>query len=210
MQTLPPDEVIVIRDEERRGPSWARNEGFRQSHCDLIAFTDDDCVPPENWLEMLAQAINRFDAAGAGGTYEEKEPILRSINSGKRFPKTTQIDKKGQVGTTGNIMYRRRWLQDCIEKDGYIFDERLGPGEDHELSWRLQSRGARFVFVPNPVAHERLMGSVKYLRFQFRRGVSICQLYRLQHGRDPSFARGESMIWGPERRGKIITWLSVI
>ena len=48
-----PDEVIVIEDKKRLGPSWARNKGIMKAKGDLIAFTDDDCVPPKDWLERL-------------------------------------------------------------------------------------------------------------------------------------------------------------
>ena len=43
-------EVIVIEDRERRGPAWARNQGWRRSRAPVVAFTDDDCVPAPDWL----------------------------------------------------------------------------------------------------------------------------------------------------------------
>jgi len=55
-QTRVPDEVIIVMDKDRRGPSWARNEGIRRSRGDLIAFTDDDCIPPPNWLERCRRS----------------------------------------------------------------------------------------------------------------------------------------------------------
>src|SRR3989338_6032439 len=66
-QTRAPEEIIVIRDEQGRGSAWARNEGIRRSRGDLLAFTDDDCVPPPEWLERLVDAVDRDGADGAGG-----------------------------------------------------------------------------------------------------------------------------------------------
>lgn len=45
-QTRPPEEIVVVTDHERQGASWARNEGIRRARGDLIAFIDDDCLPP--------------------------------------------------------------------------------------------------------------------------------------------------------------------
>jgi glycosyltransferase involved in cell wall biosynthesis len=73
-QTRRPDEMIEVVDNDRRGTSWARNEGIRRAKGDLIAFTDDDCVPPADWIERLINAIDAHGAAGAGGTYEETDP----------------------------------------------------------------------------------------------------------------------------------------
>jgi glycosyltransferase involved in cell wall biosynthesis len=76
-QTRPPDEVVEVLDVERRGSSWARNEGFRQSRGDLVALTDDDAVPPPDWIERLVGAIDRHDAAAAGGRFLETDDLLR-------------------------------------------------------------------------------------------------------------------------------------
>src|SRR4051812_28715790 len=35
---------------ERHGPAAARNIGWRAAEGEIIAFTDDDCVPTSDWL----------------------------------------------------------------------------------------------------------------------------------------------------------------
>jgi len=70
-QTRQPDEVIVVLDRERRGIAWGRNEGIARAKGDLIAFADDDGIPPPDWLERLVGALDRHDAAAAGGTFQE-------------------------------------------------------------------------------------------------------------------------------------------
>ncbi|NIJ52727.1 glycosyltransferase family 2 protein [Dyadobacter arcticus] len=37
--------------ETKRGPAAARNFGWKQSNAELIAFTDDDCIPSASWLK---------------------------------------------------------------------------------------------------------------------------------------------------------------
>lgn len=41
---------------ERRGPAAARNAGWRAATGELVAFTDDDCIPDINWLPALWNA----------------------------------------------------------------------------------------------------------------------------------------------------------
>src|SRR5262249_55512081 len=40
------------------GPAAARNAGAREAAGDLLAFTDDDCVPSSGWLQALAHGIS--------------------------------------------------------------------------------------------------------------------------------------------------------
>jgi len=48
----------------------AKNFGIRQSRGEILFFTDDDCIVPENWIEMLAESYKKYpDIAGSGGWY---------------------------------------------------------------------------------------------------------------------------------------------
>lgn len=99
VQSLSPDvyEVIVTDDgsegnakamvEERfpwaiwspgakKGPAGNRNSGARLARGKWIAFTDDDCVPSDRWLESFASAIeNSLDV------YEGKTTCEEDLNS---------------------------------------------------------------------------------------------------------------------------------
>lgn len=211
-QTRVPDEVIIVMDKDRRGPSWARNEGIRRSRGDLIAFTDDDCIPPPNWLECLVRAIDRYDAAGAGGSFQETDSLLRAKRLRRGFPGTEQVDTTGWVGNAGNMMYRRSWLEACLERDGFVFNESFTAfsGEDLELSWRLRLMGATFVFVPNTVIHLRRVTPSEYFAHQFDRGKGIALLFLSHRSAHVPLAPQNSLLWDEAGGGRGNKWLNVL
>jgi ADP-heptose:LPS heptosyltransferase len=42
----------------------ARNFAVQQAHGEVVAFTDDDCIPSENWLRQIRQRLLQCDAIG--------------------------------------------------------------------------------------------------------------------------------------------------
>ncbi|MGD0619109.1 MAG: glycosyltransferase family A protein [Bryobacteraceae bacterium] len=89
-QSLTPDEVIVVdnnsgvsyaavfdayRDrlplrtfvETTPGIPAARNRCIREARCEILAFTDDDCVPEPRWLETIVEPFYRDPRIGAVG-----------------------------------------------------------------------------------------------------------------------------------------------
>jgi glycosyltransferase involved in cell wall biosynthesis len=52
---------IVYLHESRQGKSFALNRGLAYSTSDVIALTDDDVVPPEDWLERIVAAFRERD-----------------------------------------------------------------------------------------------------------------------------------------------------
>lgn len=207
-QTRPADELVIVFDEERRGIAWARNEGIRRTTGDLIAYTDDDCIPPQDWLEQLVRSIDEHGAAGAGGTYKETDPLLDEI----RQLLIKKAEGRQHAGNTGNIMYKREWLELCERQDGYVFnDSSWAPsGEDWELVWRLVNRGAMLVFVDNPVTHLRKDSPMDYLRHQFGRGVSIAFLFHIQRSSPQGMPVQESLIWGRRDGSGNPRWLTAL
>jgi glycosyltransferase involved in cell wall biosynthesis len=210
-QTRPPDEVVIVIDRDRRGAAWGRNEGIARTRGDLIAFADDDGIAPPDWLERLIAAIDRYDAAVAGGTFQETDPLLDTIRRMNRFPAIEQVDQAGLVGNGGNILFRRAWLAACEREDGYVFNPSFdGPGEDWELIWRLRKRGATMVYVPNPITHLRKVTAAQYLRHVFFRGTGIAKLFRVMRGDTSGVVPQDSLLWGQGGKKADPRWLRIL
>jgi GT2 family glycosyltransferase len=121
------------------GPGRKRNAAWQSSHAPLIAFTDDDCRPPAQWLELALAAARRHPGAiiqGATG------PDIEETNIGQYAPwtHTVSIWPPQPWGQTCNIVYPRA----VLEATGG-FPENMFGGEDTALAERARERGVDYV-----------------------------------------------------------------
>jgi glycosyltransferase involved in cell wall biosynthesis len=50
------DRISLLR-ETQQGSYAARNRGIQEARGEIVAFTDPDCVPRDNWLEQIGRAM---------------------------------------------------------------------------------------------------------------------------------------------------------
>ena len=131
------------------GPAAKRNAAWRAAGAPLIAFTDDDCRPPPDWLEGLLAAARAHPGAIVQGATrpdpDEAELALRAPHA-----RTQSIDPPTPWGQTCNIAYPRGLLE---RLDG--FDETFGlpAGEDTDLLTRALDGGAEQVAAPEALTY---------------------------------------------------------
>ncbi|RLF39025.1 MAG: hypothetical protein DRN00_02860 [Thermoplasmata archaeon] len=177
-QTFKDFEVIVIVDGDREtfealsdikskkpypikleiipnsGCNIARNRGIELAEGEIIAFTDDDCIPDDDWLENGVKYFRQPDVVGVEG-------VIYSERKGDATHRTPQILERKNVvhGRTANMFYRK----DILKKVGG-FDHRftieisrgkIGYRGDTDLAWRVEKYGkipfAKDVRVFHPV-----------------------------------------------------------
>jgi GT2 family glycosyltransferase len=153
-----------------------------------------------------------YDAAGAGGTFQESDPLLADIRQRHPLPTTMQLDVIGLVGNGGNIMYKREWLERCATCAGQIFDETIfkSLAEDWEFVHRLREQGARLAYVPNPVLHLRRATAWGHLRQQFYRGKGIALLFKLHRASSSDLIAHDSLLWGNAGVKRRPAWLMAV
>jgi GT2 family glycosyltransferase len=180
------DAVIAVRAfrmAANGGPAVARNVGWRAARAPLVAFTDDDCVPDEQWLASLLAQLEHADIV-QGQTRPDPDQVGRH----GPFSRTIENRDGSAFFETCNVAYRRA----VLEKTGG-FDERFRypAGEDTELAWRAQEAGARSSFAPEAlVLHDvRPSSFLTHIRTTWRwSGVVLIvklrpELRRLLHSR---------------------------
>jgi len=146
-------------EQERRGLSASRNRALVECTGDVLAVTDDDCVPDPGWIAGLAAALTREPAPAA-----VSGPILPP--RGEQPPGTyaislreseAPVDHAGgvppwQAGSGANFAAAAERLRAL---GGW--DERLGTGspgraaEDADLLYRLLRDGGTVRYEPTAV-----------------------------------------------------------
>lgn len=126
-----------------RGPAGARNAGWRSAQGEIIAFTDDDCIPTPGWLRAGLDAFAEGpDVNAATG---------RMIVPLPDDPTDYQRNEAGLEEAefvTANCFVRRG----ALEAIGG-FDERFTAAwrEDSDLQFNLLKAGRRIVRAPGAV-----------------------------------------------------------
>jgi glycosyltransferase involved in cell wall biosynthesis len=192
MQTLPPDEFIVVDDgstddgpalvqrmakehpitllrKSNGGQSSARNFGVAHSKSNLIALLDQDDAWYPRHLERLVRPFKKNPNIPLGWVYSNLD----------------EIDEGGGM-ITKNLLdtipspHPKRTLIECLSRDMFIlpsaslisreafeaiggFDERLSGYEDDDLFLRLFRAGYDHVYLNEPLSKWRIFtGSTSY------------------------------------------------
>jgi GT2 family glycosyltransferase len=181
-------EIVVVEDEEGRGPAWARNEGVRRARGEVVCFTDDDCRPAPGWAEALAEPL--FCGVGEVST----GPVLmgRGATAADRAWETIVGYLQEQAGAPGsaspgfaataNLAARRELLERLP------FDESFpaAAGEDRDWGERAARAGAAVQFIPSAIVlHRSGMGVRDFLRQQYRYGQGAARYRQAAASRHP-------------------------
>jgi glycosyltransferase involved in cell wall biosynthesis len=192
----------VIRYEalaENVGIGAVRNRGAALARHDFIVYTDDDCEPPDWWLDWLAAQLRRNpDLDVLAGTtrplWSRKRSFMERVHAHYRFLPEPRRSGDMVMLVTANVAIRRRLL---AELGGFAA---LRAAEDTELSVRLARAGARVLMDDDWfVLHEvggGLLGSLRRYRGYGYANVAITRLNTAPSAHD-AFARARRrFIWG--------------
>lgn len=139
-----PLRIRVLHSETRGGPASGRNLAWQAAAAQLIAFTDDDCVPTPAWLSTHLSALADVDIS-QGKVLSDPEQNAKARPMARRI---AVVDENGLYETC-NICYRKAWLE---RLDG--FDTRFRrAGEDADLAWRAKHAGATTAFSPEALVY---------------------------------------------------------
>jgi glycosyltransferase involved in cell wall biosynthesis len=124
----------AVRATERRGPGAARNRAAREATGEYLAFTEDDCLPSDDWLERADARLTR-------------EPALDVLEGATIRPDggpTRRPDRDHLHYLPTNLFVRRA----VFESTGGYSEEFFLPGrgiyfrEDSDFGFTLEEGGA--------------------------------------------------------------------
>ncbi|OLE37170.1 MAG: hypothetical protein AUG48_05105, partial [Actinobacteria bacterium 13_1_20CM_3_68_9] len=154
--------VHYIR-EDNRGLDNARSAGLAAATGDVIAFTDDDCLPSERWLRNLAELFDDPRVAAVTGpafAHEVGSPAQRAFEEAggfgrgfqRRVHEWVRLSPPGasQAGAGANMIIRRAVAAEL----GELFPPELDAGTvtqsggDLYALYRILAAGYRVVYDP--------------------------------------------------------------
>ena len=173
---------------EGDGPAAARNRGAAAAEgCDLIAFTDDDCVPSAGWLAALVSVADAGAEAVAGPTH--CAPGASAADRAAQTITNHLLDEsRGAGGTTVDFAPTCNLAMRAAVHAAVSFDEGfpLAAGEDRDWCARLVASGRTIGYAPGALVEHQPGLTVGRFWSQQRRYGRGAQRYRA--------------VGGPERR----------
>lgn len=172
------DRVTCIR-QANVGPAAARNAGVRQVQAEVVALTDDDCLPRSDWLGRLLAAHAGVAGRMVGGRVENA--LADNIYSAASqslcdYLYAASVGEGREAGffTTNNLAFDRAFF----ERIGG-FDESFprAAAEDRDLGLRWRAAGGQLLYTPEAVIdHAHHMDFRGFWRQQSNYGRGVRQL----------------------------------
>jgi len=183
-------DFIRLVVEPKRYTAMTRNRGLLSAKYDHLAYTDADCVVPEDWLSVMAEGFSKNkeidpSIVGIGGS-NFAPPDSSSFTQAVQIALDTFIGSFGSV--TGKSYPEPRYVTDLptlnvlyekkvLKKIG-LFDESLRhEGEDADLNFRLRKAGFRLLYIPQSYVFHRYRATPrKWWKNMYRYGRARARL----------------------------------
>lgn len=165
---------VIVELEPIRGRATARNRGVAVAKGEIVAFTDSDCVPNEDWLEMLIRPYSDPEISAVAGEFlgypSENPSLVEEFIERAGLVVQGKPDKNGAFPfiVTRNASYTK----EILESAG-LFDVK-SVLEDVDMSRQVQFvLGAKAALATGSIVYHRHPRSILELaRFLRRDGYA--------------------------------------
>lgn len=187
------------------GPGYARNRGLEIARGDIVAFTDDDCVPRPGWLDAISTAVNVAAGRAAGGVTFNG---LAANPYADAAQLVLDLVARHETDCCGEVRFFP--ANNCAFPAGALralggFDESFRTAEDRELlrRWRAAEHEMHVVTAA-VVDHEASPGFTGFVRKFYGYGQGAARFHATDRDKSwsdsASFHRRLPLLLGPELR----------
>ena len=171
--------------EEKQGLSHSRNTGFRAARGRYVAYIDDDCTVPKDWLAVAQDIIERMEPALFGGPYQpcynSPKPRWYRDRYGSYDCGSTARGLGADEYLTGTNMFIRRALLERLggfSPEVGMAGQQLGYGEEIAIQRRYRRE------CPGEIIHYDPRLGVSHLVRAEKMRLSWCAHHMFTIGRD--------------------------
>lgn len=196
---------VVYHRQEHAGLSVARNLGASLAGGSILAYTDDDCLADEDWLNYLAAAFEDPQWVAAGGPNiapaprNRMEAVVAAAPGAPAHVLLNDVEAEHLPGC--NFAVRKEAL---AKINGFHAPFKTA-GDDVDICWRLRDAGGKLCFVPGAMVwHHRRFTAGAYLRQQRGYGSAEALLMAVHPERFGPLggARWRGAIYGDRHSGE--------
>lgn len=145
----------VSEFERKQGSYAARNRGLQRAQGEVLAFTDADCRPAENWIaEGVRRLQTEENTVGIVGgeikvTFKDPDaPQPSEILDAMTGFAQEDVCTKRNFSATANLFTVRRVIEDVG-----TFNSRLKSAGDKEFGQRVAAHGYNIVYEPSALVY---------------------------------------------------------
>ncbi|WP_435156752.1 glycosyltransferase family 2 protein [Haladaptatus sp. DFWS20] len=176
-------EIIVVNDDTIDACE-ARNIGLNVANADIVAFTDDDCIPKNDWINNIYDIMEDDSIICAEGK------VTGSLNySGKRGYLTSNlaVDRSEALAVGGFRSEYFRWREDTefgwrMERDGdgsCLYSERIVVQHPTRPRAEYIHKNEKLLREEYPNRYKEILGvSIRNRVFRFTQRSGLFGLYK--------------------------------
>ncbi len=166
--------------EVSQGLSHARNRGWQEARGEYVAYTDDDCKLPREWLAVAKEIIRKQNPEMFGGPYyafyNSAKPLWFKDSYASSELSTESVLLNGRKFLRGPNMFFRR---DLLAKfNGFntslgMTGKTVAYGEDGELQRRIRNRmpEAKTYYTPELFVYHLVRPEKMTLSWEIRSAI---------------------------------------
>ena len=150
----------LVAENIMRGSYAARNRGILISKGKILAFTDSDCVPNNNWVSEGIKGLLSSSYDSGGGkvsfTFQRQKPNVHELfDSSQRLNQEYYVSESNFAITANLFIYRNVFYEIGM------FDENLISSGDKEFGNRLHQNNIKITYMPHAIVQHPAKTTLK-------------------------------------------------